>query len=97
VNAGDDYDGTVARELAEELGVEAPCTAVDSLPAGPQTGWEFVRLYRAAHEGPFRMAPAEIDSGGFFTLDQIDRWTRLRPEDFAPGFLECYRLFRAAT
>jgi len=53
-----------------------------------------VRLYGAAHEGPFRLAPAEIDSGAFFTLDQLDRWIDARPGDFATGFIECYRLFR---
>jgi 16S rRNA (adenine1518-N6/adenine1519-N6)-dimethyltransferase len=95
VNAGQDYDTTAPRELAEELGIEAACLPVADLPAGPQTGWEFVRLYRAAHEGPFHLAPAEIDSGAFFTLEQIDRWTRARPGDFAPGFLECYARFRA--
>jgi 16S rRNA (adenine1518-N6/adenine1519-N6)-dimethyltransferase len=95
VETGQTYDATAPRELAEELGVEAACTPLAELPASAETGWEFVRLYRAQHDGPFRLAPAEIDSGTFFTLDQIDRWTRARPDDFASGFLECYRLFRA--
>jgi 16S rRNA (adenine1518-N6/adenine1519-N6)-dimethyltransferase len=95
VDAGHDYDATAARELAEELGIEAACVPFADLPASVQTGWEFVRLYRAAHEGPFHLAPAEIDSGAFFTLEQIDRWTHARPQDFAPGFLECYARFRA--
>jgi 16S rRNA (adenine1518-N6/adenine1519-N6)-dimethyltransferase len=95
VEAGHTYDETAPREVAEEIGVEATCTRIAEIAACPETGWEFVHLYRAKHDGPFKLAPAEIDSGAFFTLEQIDRWTRARPEDFAPGFLKCYELWRA--
>ena len=95
VEAGQTYDDTAPREVMEELGVEAACTPLGDIAACPETGWEFVRYYRAHHEGPFRLAPAEIDSGGFFSLEQIDRWVQARPQDFAPGFLECYRRFRS--
>jgi 16S rRNA (adenine1518-N6/adenine1519-N6)-dimethyltransferase len=94
LNTGDDYDETAARELQEELGVTAECKQIGAVKACEATGWEFVRLYRAVHDGPFQLAPAEIDSGAFFTLDQLDRWTQQRPDDFATGFLECYHLFR---
>lgn len=95
VDAGQHYDATAARELAEELGIQAPCEHIATLPAQPRTGWEFVHLYRAAHEGPFRIAPAEIAGGAFFTLEQIEHWTTARPEDFADGFLACFERFRA--
>jgi len=94
LNAGHDYDETAPRELLEELGVCTECKPLVDIPASKATGWEFVRLYVAQHDGPFRLAPAEIDSGGFFTLAQLDQWTQARPGDFASGFRECYRLFR---
>jgi 16S rRNA (adenine1518-N6/adenine1519-N6)-dimethyltransferase len=94
VNAGHEYAETAARELEEELGVRAPVKEIGRIAACENTGWEFVRLYRAEHEGPFTLAPAEIESGGWFTGDQIDRWTAARPADFAPGFLECWRVWR---
>ena len=94
VNAGDDYAATAPRELREELGVDAEVEEIASLPACAETGWEFVRLYRARHEGPFRLPPAEIESGAFFTRGQIERWVAARPQDFAPGFLECWRVFQ---
>ena len=93
VNAGQTYDETAPRELEEELGVSAPVELIGSIPPSDRTGWEHVRLYRAAHEGPFKLHPAEIETGGFFTRDQIERWTTARPEDFATGFLECWHLF----
>ena len=94
VNAGQIYDETAPRELEEELGVRADLEPLGSIAACAGTGWEFVRLYRAEHEGPFVLSPAEIDSGGFFTIDQIARWTTARPRDFATGFLECWRLYQ---
>lgn len=97
VEAGQTYDATAPREVAEELDVEAACTRIGQIAACAETGWEFVHLYRAEHAGPFRLAPAEIDSGAFFTLDQIDRWTRARPQDFASGFLACHRLLRVQS
>jgi 16S rRNA (adenine1518-N6/adenine1519-N6)-dimethyltransferase len=94
VNAGQTYDETAPREIEEELGVSAPVEFLWDIAPGPPTGWEHVRLYRALHDGPFLLNPAELDGGGFFTLEQIDHWTAARPEDFATGFLECWRVFR---
>ena len=34
--------------------------------------------------------------GGFFTIAQVARWIAARPEDFAKGFLECWRTLDAA-
>lgn len=90
VNAGDDYDTTAPRELEEELGVKAPLTLIGEIPACKGTGWEFVKIYRAEHEGPFRLPPSEIESGAFFTREQIRNWIAARPQDFAKGFLECW-------
>jgi 16S rRNA (adenine1518-N6/adenine1519-N6)-dimethyltransferase len=96
VNAGQTYDETAPREIEEELGVPAEVEPLAIIPPSERTGWEHVRLYRAAHDGPFLLNPAELDGGGFFTVAQIDRWTAARPADFAPGFLECWRIFRSS-
>ena len=93
VNSGDDYDSTAAREVGEELGVEAPVTFVAKIPASEMTGHEFVQLYRAEHDGPFSLCRAEIECGGFFPLDVISKWITARPQDFATGFLECFLRF----
>jgi 16S rRNA (adenine1518-N6/adenine1519-N6)-dimethyltransferase len=93
VNAGQEYDETAGRELTEELGVTAAVARIGAIDACPGTGWEFVKIYRAEHEGPFLLPPAEIESGGWFTLDQIARWIAARPQDFATGFLECWEVF----
>jgi 16S rRNA (adenine1518-N6/adenine1519-N6)-dimethyltransferase len=97
VNAGDTYDATAPRELQEELGVSAPLERIGEIAACRATGWEFVHLYRAVHEGPFRLPPAEIECGGFFPVEEIERWIESRPEDFATGFIECWRAFKAGN
>ncbi|HEV7866318.1 MAG TPA: NUDIX domain-containing protein, partial [Chthoniobacteraceae bacterium] len=95
VNAGQTYDETAPREIEEELGVTADTTLLATISPSADTGWEFVRLYRAEHDGPFRLNPSELDSGGFFTTEQITRWTEARPQDFAGGFRECWRGYQA--
>ena len=95
VNAGETYADTAPREIREELGVDAQPVEIASISASENTGWEFVRLFRAEHEGPFTLPPSEIESGAFFSREQIARWIAARPQDFAPGFLECWRAFNA--
>ncbi len=92
LNAGDDYEETALREIHEELGVEVErVELLSKIEANAMTGWEFVRLFRAEHDGPFRLPPAEIETGGFFPVEVVREWIGRRPEDFATGFLECFR------
>jgi 16S rRNA (adenine1518-N6/adenine1519-N6)-dimethyltransferase len=93
VEAGEDYDATAARELKEELGVTAELTRVAKLPASERTGQEFIWLYRGEHDGPVDLARTEIEHGEFFPTDIVSRWIKARPDDFAPGFLECWKAF----
>jgi 16S rRNA (adenine1518-N6/adenine1519-N6)-dimethyltransferase len=71
VNAGQTYEETAPRELEEELGVSAPVECLGSIPPSERTGWEHVQLYRAAHEGPFLLHPAEIETGGHVVVEPI--------------------------
>ncbi|MEO8045531.1 MAG: 16S rRNA (adenine(1518)-N(6)/adenine(1519)-N(6))-dimethyltransferase RsmA [Spartobacteria bacterium] len=97
VGAGEEYDETAARELREELGVTAGLTRVGQLPASEMTGEEFIWLYRGEHAGPFTRARSEIDAVQFFAPEAIARWIQERPGDFAPGFLECWRIYCATN
>jgi 16S rRNA (adenine1518-N6/adenine1519-N6)-dimethyltransferase len=97
VEAGEEYDETARRELEEELGVTAELTRVAKLPASERTGQEFIWLYRGQHEGPFSLAPSEIEHGQFFPPDVVSEWVKARPADFAPGFLECWNAYQGAA
>jgi 16S rRNA (adenine1518-N6/adenine1519-N6)-dimethyltransferase len=96
VEVSEEYDSTALRELKEELGVAAELVRVAKLPASEGTGQEFIWLYRAQHDGPFKLARSEIEHGEFFPPDVVAEWVQARPGDFAPGFLECWKAFNAA-
>lgn len=97
LDAGETYTVAADRELREELGIAALTDRVATIPACEETGWEFVELHIAKHDGPMHYAPEEICGGLFFRPDQIEAWTAARPQDFAPGFLMCYRDWRISS
>ena len=97
VDAGEDYDVAANRELQEELGVTAELTRVVKLPASERTGQEFIWLYQARHNGPFELARSEIEYGDFFPTEVVSAWLKARPDDFAPGFVECWEAFNGAS
>lgn len=97
VDAEEDYGVAANRELREELGVAAELTPVAKLPASEKTGQEFIWLYQARHDGPFELARSEIEYGEFFPTDVVSDWVKARPDDFAPGFVECWQAFRQGS
>lgn len=96
VGAGEDYDGTALRELAEELGCvpARPPQPLCKIEARPETGQEFVWVYRVDAEGPFTLQAEEIECGDWFTPTEIDRWLAERPQEIAPALLYLWPLVR---
>ncbi len=97
LDAGEDYLPCAVRELEEELGIRTVperLTLAGKVAACPGTGWEFVELFLTRHDGPLRWPAAEIETGQWFAPAEIDAWAAARPEDFADGFLECWRVWR---
>jgi 16S rRNA (adenine1518-N6/adenine1519-N6)-dimethyltransferase len=95
VEANEDYDEAATRELMEELGVSARPERLGKLPASEKTGQEFIMVYRGKHTGPFSFPGEEISAVEFFPPEIVERWVQNKPEDFAPAFLECWRLVNA--
>ena len=89
VNAGEDYDTGAARELREEIGLQATKSPerLFKLSASEETDHEHVWVYRCHAEGPFKLDPEEIEAGGWFTPEEVTRWMRDRPQDFATALL----------
>ena len=88
VDAGEDYNAAAARELGEELGlrVEVPPARWFRVAACPETGEEFVWVFQLVHEGPFELAPLEIDEGRWFEPAELGRELAERPGRFAASF-----------
>jgi 16S rRNA (adenine1518-N6/adenine1519-N6)-dimethyltransferase len=97
VNAGHDYEQTAVREIEEELGIQSSVRFISKIEPCEETGQEFVVLFETQHSGPFQLPPSEIEFGEWFTFSQIEAWSLARPEDFAPGFLKCFEIWKQQT
>src|SRR5262249_22500456 len=94
VVASESYDETARRELEEELGISVSLERISKLPASERTDWEFIWLYRGETGGAFSPNRTEIETRAFFPQTVVDGWVAARPEDFAPGFIECWKVHR---
>ncbi len=93
LDTGEDYDACAVRELREELGwvtTQRP-QRLFKIEACEKTGQEFVWVYRLDAEGPFTLHPEEIETGGWFTPENITRWMAEKPEEFAHALLLIWR------
>jgi len=98
LDCGEGYDACARRELREEIGLEwsGPLERLFKVDACPDTGQEFVWVYRCADEGPFTLHPDEIDTGGWFSPDELTRWITDKPAEFASGFRLIWRRLQDA-
>lgn len=95
VDTGEDYDACAARELHEEIGLTPtqPPRRLFKIDACAETGWEFCWIYRCESEGPFALHPDEIETGGWFAPEFVERWVAERPGEFARAFVLIWKLF----
>ncbi|MDR1789386.1 MAG: NUDIX domain-containing protein [Opitutaceae bacterium] len=98
LDAGEDYDAAVLRELGEEIGFAPPRPPrlLFKVAACPGTANEFTRVYRLEAEGPFRANPAEIAALRWHAPDDISRRLREEPEAFSKTFAHLWRLAAGA-
>src|SRR6266487_766929 len=94
VSAGEGYDEAAQRELQEELGINVPLEKVLKVAASTRTGQEFIWLYRGQLEEELSPNRNEIEAGAFFSPAVVEGWIGARPEDFASGVIECWRMYR---
>ena len=99
LNSGEGYDACAVREVREELGVTLahPLERLFKLDAGEATDQEFVWVYRVRDEGPFTLAPEEIECGGWFAPAEVTRWMAERPQDFASALVSIWERLLATT
>jgi len=96
VNSGEEYDACAVRELEEELGVVLPASQFRKhfkIEACEDTGWEFVWAYSVISDEPPRINLVELESGEFWTRDDIRRLLDEHPEQFARSFPMVFREF----
>lgn len=97
VDAGEDYDSAAPRELGEEIGLYDPQEMERVLKESPcpQTGHEFVWLYRCKSEGPFTLDPEEVSDGKWIDIDELNAWIERAPRDFSWSFVHLWAMYQA--
>ena len=95
LDTGETYDACAVRESREEIGLflERTPKRQFKIDACPQTGAEFVWVYRCESNGPFRLNLDELECGAFFKTDHVNRWMAERPRDFADAFRLVWKYF----
>ncbi len=97
VDAGESYDAAVVREAKEELGLilDHPPERLTTLHATPETGNEFVWIYRTTAEGPFYCPEEEISEGRWWSRCELESALSSEPELFAGSFRYLWALLQA--
>ena len=92
LQAGETFDAAARREAAEELGVAVEPTRLFPFHyADPSTDVHGM-VYRAEHDGPFRLQPEEIVRGEFIPLEAVA--ARAARDPFCPDGLAVLAEYR---
>ena len=87
VVAGESYEESAERELAEELGVSGvPLQPCFDHYYEDERNRVWGRIFRCRHEGPFTLQPEEVAGGRFMTLEQVLALSAHEP--FTPDGIE---------
>ncbi len=72
VEVGDNYEETAHRELREELGIDMEISFVDKFLCRAPHETEMTAIFKAFHNGPFKLNKEEISDGKFFTRKELN-------------------------
>ncbi len=92
VLAGESYEESARRELAEELGIAASLTFLFDHYYEDDNNRVWGRVFRCLHEGPFVLQTEEVASGHFIDIDEALRLSE--SEAFTPDGLEILQKIR---
>ncbi len=91
LSAGESFAQGAARECLEELGVVAELTPLFPFRYEDERTIVQAHVYRAEHEGPFRLQPEEVLQGRFVTRNELPEFISVRA--FCPDGLQVWKHF----
>jgi isopentenyldiphosphate isomerase len=94
LTASETFDEGAARECQEELGVATTLTRLFPFNYADERTIVQAQVYRAQHDGPFRLQPEEVVQGEFVAPDQLPELIATRP--FCPDGLQVWQRFHEA-
>ena len=89
--AGESFDDAARREAREELGVELSLERLFPFRYGDDRTVVHGMAYRARHDGPFRLQPAEIVRGEFVPPPEVT--ARAKDVPFCPDGLALLSIY----
>lgn len=89
VLAGESYEESAARELAEELGVTASFSHLFDQYFEEDDNRVWGRIFRCIHNGPFQLQKEEVESGCFMNIKDIFELSK--KEEFTPDGIDILR------
>ena len=96
MDSGESYQAAAARELEEEIGLQASPEPVIKMRACEDTGMEHSMLFRVQRKGtdpspkPNRQ---EVLEGRFFRTEEIEERLSTEPQAFSPSFRLLFRRY----
>ena len=90
--AGESFDAGASREAREELGVDLHLERLFPLRYADAATVVHGMVYRAVHEGPFRLQPAEVVEGAFLPVETV--LARAAEAPFSPDGLAALAEYR---
>jgi isopentenyldiphosphate isomerase len=91
--AGESFDAGARREGREELGVDLELEPLFPFSFQDEASVVHGMVYRAVHDGPFRLQPEEIVRGEFVALDEIAG--RAQRDRFCPDGLAVFAEYQS--
>ncbi len=91
VDSGEEYLAAAQRELGEELTLfDVALVAICDLPAQPETGEEFVRVFLGHTTVEPQPDAREIAAGGWWSVPEIAKWLAREPAMFTATFKQIF-------
>ncbi len=89
---GESYDLALFREAEEELGLFiSHAEEISKLAACPETGYEFITVYKTITDDELRPNPEEIIATDWLTLEQVRDEVRRAARLFSPTLLHTFK------